>query len=172
MKRLIASLIIVMLMLTGCSNGKPVQSDKGDISNGSNNGFVFKYNDVEITVNTDAAPVIEALGEPNDYFEAESCAFQGKDKTYYYSGFELSTYPKDDNTDYILTIYFQDDSVSTPEGICIGSSAEEVIKAYGEEYKGGEGSYTYTLGDTSLIIVTENDTVISVTYQALVDGLN
>ncbi|HHY81696.1 MAG TPA: lipoprotein [Clostridiales bacterium] len=164
MKRIITALIIV-LVLAGCSSGKPVQ---GDIQN---TRFVFEYNGVEIPVNTDAAPVIEALGEPLDYFEAESCAFQGLDKTYYYSGFELTTYPKDDDTDYISTIYFQDDSVSTPEGICIGSSAEDVIKAYGEDYTGGEGSYVYTLGDSTLTFVTENDVVVSITYQAIVDGM-
>ena len=41
-------------------------------------------------MNTDVAPVIEALGEPLHYFESESCAFKGLNK-YTYGGFEIST---------------------------------------------------------------------------------
>jgi hypothetical protein len=157
--------IIVVLLLAGCSGGEQVQSKPQD------QGYVFNYNGIPIVVNTDVEPVLKELGEPLDYFEAESCAFQGLDKTYYYSGFELTTYPKD-NTDYISSVYFMDDSVSTAEGIYIGSSVDDVLEAYGEDYTGGENAYIYTKGDSSLIIITENDEVISITYQALVEGLN
>ncbi len=134
-------------------------------------GYVFDYNGVTIQMNTDVAPVLEALGEPQQYFEAESCAFKGLDKTWYYSGFELTTYPKDDKTDYISSVYFRDDSVSTPEGIYIGSTVEDMIAAYGEGYKGGDGSYNYEKGESSILFIAEDGEIIAITYLALVDGL-
>ncbi|NLA85406.1 MAG: hypothetical protein GX854_13060 [Clostridiales bacterium] len=167
MKRVLILLIIAVMLLVGCGgDGKQTQSNNADSQN-----FAFEYNGVEITINTDVAPIIEKLGEPIDYFEAESCAFKGLDKTYYYSGFLLTTYPKDEKTDYVSVIYFNDDSVSTKEGIYIGSSEEDVVKAYGENYTGGEGFYTYRSGDSTLTFLIEDGEVVSITYQALVDGL-
>jgi hypothetical protein len=157
--------IIVVLLLAGCGGGgEQVQSG------GQGQGYVFKYNDTSIPVNTDVDPILKELGEPLDYFEAESCAFQGLDKTYYFSGFELTTYPIN-GKDYVSSIYFLDDSVSTPEGIYIGCPVDKVVEAYGEEYTGGENAYIYQKEDSSLIIIVENDEVISITYQALVEGL-
>jgi hypothetical protein len=120
-------------------------------------------------MNKEAAPVVEALGDPLDYFESESCAFKGLDKVYYYSGFELTTYPLDD-VDYISTIDFKDDTVSTKEGIFIGSSLDDVKAAYGEDYKEENGFYTYTKGDSTLTFIMENDAVTAITYTAIVEG--
>ena len=44
----------------------------------------------------DASKVVDELGEADDYFESESCAFEGLDKVYTYPGFKLNTYPVDD----------------------------------------------------------------------------
>jgi hypothetical protein len=145
--------------------------DTGSTEDVTDPGYVFEYNGVTIQMNTDVKPVLEALGEPQQYFEAESCAFKGLDKTWYYSGFELTTYPKDDKTDYISSVYFSDDSVSTPEGIYIGSTVEDMIAAYGENYKGGNNSYTYEKGESSIIFIAEEGEVTAITYLALVEGL-
>ena len=69
-------------------------------------------------MNEDASAVVEELGEADDYFESESCAFEGLDKVYTYPGFTLNTYPVDDK-DYVLSVVFRDDTVSTDEGISI-----------------------------------------------------
>jgi hypothetical protein len=144
---------------------------KGDAYGGTKEGFQFEYNSTVIPMNTDAAPVIDKLGEPAQYFEAASCAFNGLDKTYTYSGFELTTYPSEDK-DYISTVYFLDDSVATDKGIFIGSTLEDVTAAYGEKYTEKSGEYTYTLGDTKLSFLIKDDSVTSITYSAVVEGLN
>lgn len=133
--------------------------------------YPFIYNGVTIHMDTDVTPVLVALGEPLQYFEAESCAFKGLDKTYYYSGFELTTYPKDADKDYISSLYFKDDSVSTPEGVYIGSTVEDMIAAYGEGYTGDTSSYTYTKGESSLMFVVENDEITAITYLAVLEEL-
>lgn len=163
-KNILIILLAAILLMVGCGgNDGPSRKETPE------EGFIFEYNGVEIPLHAKAAPIIEDLGEAKDYFEAESCAFQGLDKTYYYSGFELTTYPKDKDTDCISVIYFNDDSVSTKEGIYIGSSEADVVEAYGNEYEGGEGSYSYTRGDNSLMFIIEDGIVTSITYQAIVE---
>lgn len=130
--------------------------------------YPFVYNDVTIHMNTEAAQVIEALGESQDYFEAPSCAFQGLDKIYYYSGIELNTYPLD-GVDYISSINLIDDSVSTMKGIYLGSSLEDVTTAYGDDFTEDMGLYTYTLGETELTFLVEDNAVTAITYMAILE---
>ncbi len=165
-------LILVLFALAGCSKANtaegPSNSNDNNLPDAETEGFLYEYQGVTIPMHAKAESILKSLGESKDYFEAPSCAFQGLDKIYYYSGFELSTYPKDD-IDYISAINFTDDSVSTKEGISIGSTSDEVIKAYGNDYKGENGSYIYILGKSKLSFITENDAVTAITYEAVND---
>lgn len=136
----------------------------------ANSRYVFSYQGLALPMNAELAPLLETLGEPERYFEAASCAFDGLDKTYAYPGFELVTYPLD-GTDYISDIYLLDNSVATPEGITVGSTLEQVIAAYGQDWEEDLGLYSYTDGDAKLCFLVENDAVISVEYIALNDYL-
>lgn len=186
MKKIIV-FIMVCLLLTGCGSGKQDQEDTGkntEAQDGSEEeakdeardinketaGFKFESNGVSIYMNTDSAPVVEALGEPLEYFEAESCAFKGLDKFYTYNGFELSTYPLD-GVDYISSVNFMDDSISTTEGIYLGSTVEDMTAAYGSGYTEEAGSYTYTKDDSQLTFITKDGEIIAITYLAVVEEL-
>lgn len=190
MKKLIGLFLIMCLVLVGCGNKEPEKQEQDNKVEDSNveqqdsskeevsdkteetvKGYAFEFNGVTIPMNVQAAPVIEALGEPNQYFESASCAFQGLDKFYTYSGFEVSTYPNGDE-DYIYTVYFLDDSVETEKGIYLGATLDEVIQAYGDNYTEKDGAYTYTLDGTTLTFLIEDGTVAAITYSALVEGLN
>lgn len=181
MKKIIL-FIAAMLFLTACSNaGENTQGNDTSAENKSNEaaeepgtlteGFSFENNEVSIPMNVDAAPIVETLGEPVEYFEAASCAFQGLDKIYYYNGFELGTYPNGDK-DYVSYVNLLDDSVATDKGVYLGSTLEEVTAAYGNEYTVDGASYVYRLGETKLTFIMEEDAVTSITYYAIVEGLN
>ena len=105
---------------------------------------------------------LTALGEPLSYFEAASCAFEGLDKTYTYAGFTVMTRP-DGNKDYINAIFLTDDSLTTAKGIYIGSSADDVIAAYGETSK-TDTLISYTDGNTTLNFILKESKVISIEY--------
>ena len=77
-------ILLALLCLTGCA--------APEVPTGEEN-FTFIYQGVAISPHGDAAPVIEALGDPKSYTEESSCAFEGLDRTYYYGPFYLSTYP-------------------------------------------------------------------------------
>lgn len=180
MKKIIL-VLVAMLAFTGCSNAgatkqenEPITSDKtqdASESSETKEGFSFVYQDNTIPMNVDAAPIVEKLGEPVDYFEAASCAFQGLDKIFYYNGFELGTYPNGDK-DYVSYVNLLDDSVTTDKGIYLGSTKGEVIAAYGNDYKVDGTSYVYLLGDSKLTFIIEDETVTQITYYAVVEGLN
>lgn len=115
-----------------------------------------------ISIDQDMTEVLTALGEAQSYFEAASCAFEGLDKTYTYPGFQIITRP-DGDSDYVNSILFTDDSITTQEGIYIGSTAEDVTAAYGEGDVTGS-AIMYTKNNTTLSFILENGKVISIEY--------
>ncbi len=181
MKRIIL-VLTVMLVLTACGKDDTMEEGKEAASGKATNevtkaspkqieGYSFENDGVTIPMNVDAKPIVEELGDPVEYFEAASCAFQGLDKIYYYNGFELGTYPKD-NKDYVSYVNLLDDSVSTDKGVYLGSTLDEVTAAYGKDYTAEGTSYVYRLGETKLTFIVEEDEVTSITYYAIVEGLN
>ena len=70
MKRISLFLLaaIMLLSLVGCGST--------DIDPQEEN-FSFTYNGTKIMLGAEAAPIIDALGEPKSYTEEPSCAFDG-----------------------------------------------------------------------------------------------
>ncbi len=131
--------------------------------------YVLTYQGCALPANADFAPILGYLGEPASYFEAESCAFEGLDKTYTYDGVEIVTYP-DGDVDRISFVRILTSAVSTPEGITIGATPEDVAAAYGEEGASGQ-QYSYEDGDCILSIIFQDGKAVSVEYTALNDML-
>lgn len=127
-------------------------------------GYLFTAKGVTVAVDAEAGPITEQLGEPLSYFESKSCAFEGLDKSYTYSGFELDTYPKDDK-DYVSAVVLTDDSVATPEGVAIGDSLERVKEVYPGEGEEVCGMLKYEKDGMTLIFVIQEDEVVSIEYR-------
>lgn len=128
--------------------------------------YYFEYKGIKIGINDEAAPIIEKLGEPMNYFEAPSCANEGMDKVYSYSGFEFTTYTKNDK-DYISSIVFLDDTVTTREGITLNSTLDDMVAAYGSDYVQSYNQYSYSDGNCVLSFIIENGAVASVEYSSV-----
>ena len=126
--------------------------------------YVFTTGDgVTVSVDEDMAQVLTDLGEAQSYFEAESCAFEGLDKTYTYPGFVITTRPDGEN-DYVNSIRLTDDSVSTVDWVYIGISEADVKAGYGEDGGADQGMLSYTAGGVSLNFILEDGAVISIEY--------
>lgn len=173
---ILRSFVILLVLVAcaaavGCGNTPDNKITIGGNTNGSNedgnaNGevYAFVHNNVKITPNDLVDPLVAVLGSDYDYFESPSCAYTGLDKCYVYKGFSIYTYPDNKGVDHVLQIVLTDDSLSTPEGLIIGDSAQKVIELYGEDYAESSGSYAYTRGKTSLMIIMKNDKVQSIQY--------
>ncbi len=174
MKKLmkIASLLLALclaLALTAC--GGTEDSDKTNPPSGSGTaqaaGYTFRFKGVEIAVDADLAPIVAALGDPTDYFDSDSCAFQGKDKVWTYGGVILRSYPEGDK-DLVLSVELMDDSVSTPEGIYVGSSRDDVTAKYGAPTSEAGTSVSYVKGKCTLMFSLADGKVSSIAYRSQV----
>ncbi len=104
--------------------------------------YTVSVKGITLSVDAPSAGLIKALGEPNAFEESPSCAFEGMDKIYSYSGFEVETYCKN-GIDYIAAIQLTDDSLTMEQGVTIGSSAEQVKAAYGVPSSESEAALIY-----------------------------
>ena len=105
-----------------------------------------------------------ALPKCTDISEVPSCAFGGNDKVYNYKAFELTAY-FDEDEERVYSIYFVDPNLPTTEGLRLGDTVDEMKSFYGEDYEAEGTAYTYTRGETLLIIITRNDIVVSIEYR-------
>lgn len=99
-----------------------------------------------------------------DVAEVPSCAFGGNDNVYNFEAFELTAY-LDGEEERVYSIYFMDPNLPTTEGLRLGDTVDDMKSLYGEDYEEKENAYTYTRGETSLIMITRNDIVISIEYR-------
>ena len=105
--------------------------------------------------------VLAALGKPDTYTETASCAFEGKDKTYGYGSIFITTYP-DGDKDYVFSFWFCDETVTTPEGLHIGSTAAQVENVFGSGCIDALGTCSQTRGDGKLVITLKAGIVSSI----------
>lgn len=136
----------------------------------SGDGYVFTAAGTEVVIDAEAVPVIAALGDPDSYYEAASCAFEGLDKYYTYPSYEIDTYPDEVGVERISYVILRDDLVETAEGVCIGDSAEKVESVYGAGDSDG-ASVTYEKDGMRLMFLFEDGAVTSIQYQTeVLDG--
>lgn len=154
---------------SGSQSGSGNQGSSGTENqggqNGTQKGYVFTYKDVTISMDAEAAPLVAALGEPNSYFEAASCAFEGLDKMYTYSGFELDTYPTGDK-DFVSAVVLKDDSVATPEGVVIGDSKSKLESVYGTASSTTDTLAVYEKDGMELRFILSGDSIVSIEYMS------
>ena len=137
------------------------------LTDDANAGWTFQAGDVAITPDMDMSAIADQLGEPKSYFEAASCAFEGRDKIYTYTSFEIETYPQD-TADCIKSIVLKDDTVSTVEGVSIGDSEDKVRETYGAPAEESTGKLVYQKEKTNLVFVISSGVVASIEYDSMV----
>lgn len=132
----------------------------------SDDGYTFKApNGTEIAIGALHDDVIPKLGDYESVDKTDSCGgFKGQDCTYFYKGFRVYTTPSDKG-DVVNMIELTDDSVSTPEGLTIGSSKDAVIKAMGNGTAVGE-NLSYEKGNMKLVFIFRDGAVTNVQYMA------
>lgn len=93
---------------------------------------------------------LDVLGPPEYVEQADSCLFDGYDKTYHYSFGDIFTFPsKDAGGNVIDEIYITGEGCTLKGGVAIGSTRADVEAAFGRAY--------YTDGDSMIVYNTEND---------------
>lgn len=171
----IATLLTIVMSVEACgsadkSDVKVIEStttnaEKQTTAVAEDSQYTLTYKDMVIAVDQDAAPIVEALGEPSSYFESPSCAGEGIGKLYTYSDIEIQTYP-DGDKDLILYVLLRNDTVSTAEGLNLSSSKEDIISALGQPTSETSGNLVYEKGGMSLKFLFNGDDMISLEYDS------
>jgi hypothetical protein len=146
--------------LVACNNGS--EENEG----ASNNPFYVNYKDVKIELNKKAESVLDKLGEPKYSDNLGDCGGIGVQMKYTYDNITLNTLKEKDG-EKIHKIGFLNDLVSTPKGITIGSSADDVRAAYGTPSSEENGKLTYKSGDLELEFTVKNGSVSAVNYRRI-----
>ena len=179
MKKLSILLIMTILagcLLVGCGGSEDKDTSKNQETSNKDTegrkeayeGFSYSLNGTTVELNGEMAPIVSALGEADNYFESESCAFQGLDKVYTYGSTVITTYPLN-KVDYVYTIELKDDTVETAEGVYIGAAKSDVTSAYGEPSQDTGSAYVYEKGESTLSFMFEGDVVTSIVYTAITE---
>ncbi len=163
MKKIGLACLLVLTCMSFCACGGDTTGDSNqDVNQEQNNtnetSYIFTYEGVDVSVNEDISAVLAKLGEPVSYYEAASCAFEGLDKIYTYSSFQIDTYPID-GVDMLASIYFLDDLVETPEGLSLYMTKDDMIAAYGEP----------TEVNGTLRFIIDDGEIISIEYRTKVE---
>ncbi len=139
--RLTILAIVLALLLCSCA-----QSDTGtEGPTFTKEDLTFELEGIKYPLDSDAAPLLEALGPDYEETRAPSCVYEGEeDKIFDYGDIIVYTYPQGDK-DMIWEIDIYSGDYSTNKGIKIGSTLEEVKEAYGESGFGMDYMYAYNL---------------------------
>lgn len=170
MKKIIAMILAAMCVFALCACGNDGGSEGNDGKKTEEyvpdyGELCYASGDVKFGILDPAENVLAALGEPDSTFESNSCAYQGKDKFYYYDGFEVLVNDVD-GTERVTGITVVDDTVSTPQGVKIGMKIEDALSLMdGFEYTQSGEVYKFTVGSTLLRLQSGDDgTVVAAEY--------
>lgn len=182
MKKLIAILLAMLLpvMMMACGGStdtespapttEPVEAENttpGDTEAKEKvEGYSFTLGDIKLVPGADFDPTV--LPEATSVYEVPSCAIEGTDNLYAYDSIEITAFD-DGEGEIIYSVYIVDANTPTDEGLYIGDGLEEVNAIYGTDRTENGNELTYQKGDSLLIIIIENDVVISVEYRAVME---
>ncbi|MBR6229421.1 MAG: hypothetical protein IKQ97_06765 [Eubacterium sp.] len=162
MKKTVKIVVAMALILSLC-----LPMINGGKAEAARAGYYFTYKGASITMGSKAKKFLKKAGDPISKNKKKSCAYKGYDYTRKYPGFTLSTYTNSSTGPEIVNcITFLDGSVSTNEGIHIGSTESEMKSAYGDG-SSISGIYSYVKGKTKLQIQVVSGAVKLIRYVKL-----
>jgi len=130
--------------------------------------FYFTLRGNTILLDQEIDEVLALLGEPLDTFDRPSCAFDGIDRFFLFAGVQIQTYPIN-GTDRVHTILLLDDSVTTANGIFLGSTFSDVVAAYGYDYEYAYNMYSFVRNGTMLRFLINDGLVQTISYELITD---
>ncbi len=155
-------IIICAFSLFGCKeDGK--YEEVGTSSKNNEESYTFSYNNQVVSIGDNWSDVQKKLGEYNSTFVAESCAYQGTDRYYYYNDFEIMT-SEIDGKELLTDIFVNKENVPATNGVCVGMGLSDMAAKMGPANKTTENTYIYYGENVNVQINTKDDKVISIEY--------
>ena len=147
--------VILALALALCSCMIKEQSDD----------YYFVAGGVEILPGIRAEEVLSHLGASRSMQSTPSCAFDGEERVYAYSGFDLYTECYE-GKEVIIRVALTSDLVATERGVRVGDSFHEVVRSYGRDYETSGENIEYDGARCKLQFFFREGVVTSIKYLA------
>lgn len=168
MKKILALLLclIMAFLVVACDGNDSTQNDnEGNKNKESSVSFAVNYKSVKIELGADAGAVLSALGEAKSSSPMGNCGGLGTLTKYTYDSVEIYVLESDGKAS-IDQITLMDDAINTSEGVGIGSSLDEVLKACGDGHsKKTDTNITYTSGTKNLVFQFRDGSVVGIDYR-------
>lgn len=116
--------------------------------------LTFSYGSTVIRLGDDIGDVVSAIGEPDSVTTAGNCLGGGEIKLYSYAsyGFNIQAYPDGGDSFNVTVISLVNSDVMTEKGVKIGTSEEDMLAIYGDNYEAvSSTTYRYTAADGSYL---------------------
>lgn len=160
-KLLLLALVLVMgLGLVACGDEKEKPTTTGSSTDGGKDvALTCEFNVPNGGAKLVPGDKFDNVGETVSYSEGASCYYDGMDKVFGYNGYTVTTFPAAGG-DYIADIYITGKDIKTPAGIGVGSTTEELTKAYGSKYEVDGKNYKYSIDSEKYVyFFMSNDAV-------------
>ena len=145
---------------------KESKADPASTTAAASDTYGLAYKGTILTPGMEAKPAIDALGAGYIYNEVMSCAFNGMEKTYDYKEIVLFVDSRD-GKDKINTIEIKDASIDCG-GVKIGSTLDDVKKAYGDPTAEELYGYRYDKNKTQIQFIAGDDKkVMSILFKSI-----
>lgn len=148
---------------TGSVTGTPEPSP--EVTQAPDQRGTYTEDDCAVTVNgVTVKPNMDFSGKENEAgkivekLEGQSCLESGYDINYYYDGYNIDTLTQN-GKQLVYMASFSGGGAKTTRGIGIGSTADDVIAAYGEPTEDTGVSLVYVAGSKQLLFYMEDDVV-------------
>ena len=154
----ICALVMAVLMLALC-----LFACKEETGDDNTKSFYVTYKSVKLELGKDANAVVNKLGDALSVSELGNCGGLGSQKKYTYSSIALFVLEDNSGKCIIDGIELYDDSVTTPEGVYIGMSADDA-KAKLSGAKESGNALTVVDGQYYLKVKLESGKVSSIYF--------
>ena len=131
----------------------------------NNDTLAVEFKDgLTIRLGAAAAEALAGCGEATEVLEAPSCVHPGTDRVYYFDGFSVTSSPDAAGNDLITAVEITGENAVLSNGVRIGSTADDVKAAFGEDFEDSFGMMTYDFDRGSLTVVCDSDSVVSIAF--------
>lgn len=124
--------------------------------------YTFLFQDETVTPGKRLPEAVAQAASRED--QVTTCVGSGTETIYQYDGFDITVH-NSGSTEYVYSVFFLSEIVSTREGIVIGDTAEKVQEIYGDPQDQGGLTWIYSDGDTNLIFLLSDETVVGIEYR-------
>ena len=151
----------------GDSQPAASENDPGsvEVTLDTKDNFVFKYENVDITLGAEPTEILAKLGEAKSKLDVPSCAHDGTDHVYTYNNMVLTVYQATGaETGYISDVRLSSDLVATPEGLEIGMTTDDAVAKYGDADKATDTTWIYKRGTSELMLTISANKIVAIEY--------